>query len=239
MKKTHIVLFDMDHTLLLADTIGLWADFLDSKGILNEEERQKRLRFDEDYIHHRLDMEASYAFDLSLFLKVPITQRERWRQDFFEQCVRTKVSSTGLRLIHHYKSQPDTLVLLTTATHAFLATPVANYASVHALIATEEEIINGEYTGNISGIINMGEGKVKNFRSFLQQNQITPMHTILYSDSINDLPLLLEVNEPIVVDPDPRLLAIAQQRGWRIISLANADKTGDMIEPVVLGEKLA
>ena len=40
-----------------------------------------------------------------------------------------------------------------------------------------------------------------------------------YSDSMNDLPLLEQVSRPVAVDPDPRLQAVAEQRGWPIISL--------------------
>jgi phosphoserine phosphatase len=42
-----------------------------------------------------------------------------------------------------------------------------------------------------------------------------------YSDSINDLPLLLMVDNPVAVDPDPSLRAEAEQRNWEIISLRN------------------
>ena len=40
-----------------------------------------------------------------------------------------------------------------------------------------------------------------------------------YSDSLNDLPLLEKVSRPVAVDPDPRLRAEAEKRGWPIISL--------------------
>ena len=33
MKEMHIVLFDMDDTLVSADTIALWEVFLETKGI--------------------------------------------------------------------------------------------------------------------------------------------------------------------------------------------------------------
>jgi phosphoserine phosphatase len=41
-----------------------------------------------------------------------------------------------------------------------------------------------------------------------------------YSDSINDLPLLLAVGQPVVVDPDARLAVEAQQRHWPVLRLA-------------------
>ena len=40
-----------------------------------------------------------------------------------------------------------------------------------------------------------------------------------YSDSHNDLPLLLRVTDPVVVDPDATLRAYAENAGWPILSI--------------------
>jgi len=40
-----------------------------------------------------------------------------------------------------------------------------------------------------------------------------------YSDSLNDLPLLSLVSNPVAVDPDATLRAHAERHGWPIISL--------------------
>ncbi|OQY72230.1 MAG: phosphoserine phosphatase, partial [Rhodocyclaceae bacterium UTPRO2] len=40
-----------------------------------------------------------------------------------------------------------------------------------------------------------------------------------YSDSLNDLPLLGKVTDPVAVDPDPTLERHARKRGWPIITL--------------------
>ena len=40
---------------------------------------------------------------------------------------------------------------------------------------------------------------------------------MLYSDSINDLPLLQAVGRAVAVDPDARLAAEAAARGWPVL----------------------
>lgn len=40
-----------------------------------------------------------------------------------------------------------------------------------------------------------------------------------YSDSMNDLPLLEKAAVPVATNPDDRLRALAQTRGWRILDL--------------------
>ncbi len=229
-KKTNIVLFDMDNTLVLADTINLWADFLDAKGFMTEKDREKQRQFDEDYKENRLDVVASFEFALTVLNRIPQDKRDAWREECFQTLIKPEISSIGLRLIDAYKQQPDTLVILSTATNEFLAAPVAQYAGVHALIATEEEMHGGQFTGKIVGVPNLGEGKVIKFQHWLELQQLTAAHTVFYSDSINDLPLLSEVKTPIVVDPDHRLKAIAIQNGWEIMSFKMADHTIQAID---------
>jgi phosphoserine phosphatase len=45
------------------------------------------------------------------------------------------------------------------------------------------------------------------------------VHSTFYSDSLNDLALLEKVNLPVATNPDARLRALAQARGWRILDL--------------------
>lgn len=218
MKEINIVLFDMDNTLVSADTTRLWADFLVEKGIMTTEDWQQQLKFHEDYKEHRLDVVASFKFEMGLLNKVPLALRESWRRECFEEMIKPVISPIGLQLIQAHKKELNTQVLLITATHHFLAAPVAEYAGVHEMIATKEEMQGDRYTGRVLGVPNIGEGKVKNFQNWIAQKQIPVAHTTLYSDSINDLPLLSQVTKPIAVDPDQRLHAIATQKNWLITS---------------------
>ena len=43
--------------------------------------------------------------------------------------------------------------------------------------------------------------------------------SVFYSDSLNDLPLLERVSEPVATNPSAALEAIARERGWRILRL--------------------
>jgi phosphoserine phosphatase len=77
------------------------------------------------------------------------------------------------------------------------------------------------YTGEIKGVPTFREGKVLRMQAWLAQRgwDWDHVHTTFYSDSINDLPLLERVNAPIATNPDDALRAIAQARGWPILSL--------------------
>ena len=87
------------------------------------------------------------------------------------------------------------------------------------LLATEPELLQGRFTGKVSGIPCFQEGKVKRLKQWLKQEGLNPHETWFYSDSHNDLPLLKAVDNPVAVDPDEELANIARQSNWRQISL--------------------
>ena len=82
-----------------------------------------------------------------------------------------------MELIENYKKQPNTTVILITATLSFIARPVADYAGVHDLIATELEKKDEIYTG-IAGTPCLREGKLERFKTWLKERNISPQHTV-------------------------------------------------------------
>ena len=66
------------------------------------------------------------------------------------------------------------------------------------------------------------EGKIIRLENWLAArdwNLDSFADSTFYSDSLNDLPLLSKVKNPVAVDPDPVLRSHAEQHGWKIISL--------------------
>jgi phosphoserine phosphatase len=78
---------------------------------------------------------------------------------------------------------------------------------------------DGRYTGRVAGIPNFQDGKVQRLELWLAQQAEKFAHTYFYSDSRNDIPLLLKADTAVAVDADEVLLAEAAQRGWPVISL--------------------
>jgi len=67
----------------------------------------------------------------------------------------------------------------------------------------------------------MRAGKVTRMEQWLAARGLgwDTVHSTFYSDSMNDVPLLEKVNQPVATNPDDRLRALAGQRGWRILDL--------------------
>jgi HAD superfamily hydrolase (TIGR01490 family) len=116
----------------------------------------------------------------------------------------------------------NSLLAIITATNRFLTEPIAAAFGIEHLIATEPEMREGRFTGDIVGPPCMREGKISWLEQWLATRNVSLAdfpETWFYSDSINDLPLLERVTHPVAVDPDPRLAEIARRRGWRTLSL--------------------
>ena len=93
----------------------------------------------------------------------------------------------------------------------------------HKLIATlVEKNSAGEYTGRSYGVASFQEGKIIRVKEWLDSLRFN-LHdfekTFFYSDSVNDIPLLETVTDPIATNPDDILHEHAEKRGWLIINI--------------------
>ena len=216
----NLVLFDLDNTLLSGDTDVEWLDFLIEQGILPEPERQANLEMDRRYRTgeaHALDYVRFY---LRFYPPHRLSTLRTWRTHFLEQRIRPRMLLGARELIQSQRK--NNLLAIITATNRFLTEPIAAAFGIEHLIATEPQMRNGRFTGDIVGEPCMREGKISWLDQWLAARRVSLAdfpETWFYSDSINDLPLLERVTHPVAVDPDPRLAEIARQRGWRTLSL--------------------
>src|SRR5579872_7088915 len=111
MKEKTIILFDMDNTLVSADTMELWGQYLESKGFVSEKEKKMRLKLTHDYLNRKLDITENFNFEISLIKNIPIEHRTTWRDEFFDQLVKSKISQTALKLIRDYKQDINTIII--------------------------------------------------------------------------------------------------------------------------------
>ena len=211
-----LALFDLDHTLLDGDSDQLWCDFLIEKGLLDKTIfSAKNEAMARDYKSGAVDVQAFCEFYIgTLTLKTP-QDWEPLRQEFLREWVVPRLCAGGKAQIKSHHEKGDRVVM-TTATNRFITELTAIYLGVQDLIATEAEIVNGLFTGSTQGVLNMREGKVIRFVAWCKAQSLdaAQFETWGYSDSINDLPLLLAVTHATVTQGDEKLRAEAALRGW-------------------------
>lgn len=213
-----LALFDLDNTLLAGDSDYLWGCFLVDKGLVDKQlYEEANLRFYREYSQGTLDIHEFLHFALQPLANNDATVLRCHHQEFMEQHIQPIMTRRGRDLIREHRSRGDHPVII-TATNSFVTGPIANAFGVSDLIATEPEMIDGQYTGKVAGTPCFQHGKIERLHAWLRRTKMDFDNSWFYSDSHNDLPLLEAVAHPVAVDPDDRLNDIATERGWAIIS---------------------
>ncbi len=221
-KRTKLTLFDLDHTLLSGDSDVLWCDFLIAEGLLDAAEfAERNADMESRYKAGTVDAQVFANFYIGTLAGKSPSDWEPWRQRFFSGWITPRLPASALELVKAHQEVGD-LVVLTTATNRFITELTARALGIAHLIATEAQVSAGVFTGQTQGQLNMQGGKVIRLKAWLAERhlQLENLDSTAYSDSINDLPLLLAVDHAVAVDPDAKLRAQASSRGWQLLLLA-------------------
>lgn len=214
-----LAIFDLDNTLLGGDSDFLWGRYLCENGIVDAEAyRRANEHYYEQYQHGSLDIAEFLAFVFKPLATHSVEQLETWRAAYLEQKIKPIILPAAESLIAKHQAQGDTLLII-TATNSFLTAPIAAMLGIEHLIATDPEFKEGRYTGRVAGTPSFQQGKVERLKVWLAQHKHSLEGSIFYSDSHNDIPLLEIVDTAVAVDPDPKLQAVAELRGWKVLSL--------------------
>lgn len=221
-RRLRLALFDLDHTLLPLDSDYEWGEFTIRIGWNDPVEFARRN--DEFYAHYQagtLNVHDYVRFATeAVRLRGPEAAAAA-HQQFMREVITPAIQPQALDLIRQHQAAGDE-VLIVTATNEFVTGPIAQALGVLQLLAVQlVRDASGWYTGEIDGVPTMREGKVTRMEQWLAARQLTwaDVDSTFYSDSMNDVPLLEKVNRPVATNPDPRLRALAQERGWRILDL--------------------
>ena len=214
-----LALFDLDETLLAGDSDYEWGQYLVSIGkVTAQTYASENKRFYEEYLAGTLDVYEFLNFALKPLADNRYADLVLWRDDYIEKRIKPIIKKKAHDLIDSHRRSGDYLVIV-TATNRFITEPVKDILGIDLLLATEPEMKNGEFTGNIIGTPNFGAGKVARVKEWLETSQQPTQGSFFYSDSRNDIPLLELVDHPIVVDGDEKLTQHAIQNNWKRISL--------------------
>jgi len=217
-----LALFDLDHTLVPHDSDEEWVVFLVDQDVLDRAEwetanRELIARFNRGEAGAIEFME----FYLSTLARFDDAALGEMRERYLAERVRPRITAAARAMVDQHLSAGD-LVIMTTAVFRFLAEPIAAEFGIKDVIATEAERVNGRYTGRVAGIANTREGKVERLLMFLaaRGERLADFRQVYaYCDSLNDLPLMSQVTNPVAVNADPVLSAHARHMGWPVMKV--------------------
>lgn len=218
-----LALFDLDHTLLPLDSDYAWGQFTVRLGWRDAETHTRANdAFYEQYKAGTLDIHEYIRFSVAPLAEHGPQKADAAHRRFMDEVILPAMQPRAIDLVRAHQAAGDQ-VLIVTATNEFITRPIAHAFGVDELIAIDlERDGQGNPTGAIRGTPSFREGKVARVEQWLFERGLDwsrVERSTFYSDSINDLPLLEKVHEPVATNPDERLRSIADGRGWRILNL--------------------
>ena len=217
-----LALFDLDHTLLPLDSDQSWGEFTLSLGWVDPDTFQaKNNGFYADYLAGCLDIHAYVRFSTAAVREKGPAAAAAAHDLFMERVIRPAILPAALDLVEQHRRRGERLVMV-TATNEFVTRPIAEAFGMDVLLAVElKRDAHGHFTGEIAGVPSLREGKVTRVQQWLatQGTSLADVQATFYSDSLNDLPLLEQVQQPVVTNGSAELRQTALERGWRILDL--------------------
>jgi HAD superfamily hydrolase (TIGR01490 family) len=221
--SNNLCLFDLDDTLLPLDSDHAWCDFVIKIGWAEEVSfRRTSESFFAKYKAGKLDIHAYIAFATMPLRERTAEELRLAQQRFMREVIEPKILPSAMALVRDHQARGD-LIALVTATNDFITQPIAEAFGIANLIAVRlERDTTGRITGRIHGTPSYRAGKVKRVEEWLRSlgSELSEFGRVsVYSDSINDRPLLDRANDPVATNPTPALETLARTKGWRILKL--------------------
>jgi HAD superfamily hydrolase (TIGR01490 family) len=217
-----LALFDLDHTLIPYDSGREWLRFLAERGAVDAAVERRYLDACRSYVTGRAGLEALHRAVVGPVSTVAEAQLARWGREFEAHMAR-RVPRATLALVARHREAGDRCAIV-TATTRLVAEPFARLFGVPHLLATEARRVGGWLTGDIDGVPCHREHKLTHVQRWLAKEALglaSFERSWFYSDAAGDLPLLEAVTDPVAVRPDDRLRAVARERGWPVLGLAD------------------
>lgn len=213
-----LALFDLDHTLIPFDSGMAWTRFLMARGVLPADAELVYLGYCRQYVAGTLDIRELHRVSVAPVAGLGLAVLRQWATEF-EAAMAPQVPPAMRALVRRHQDAGH-LCAIVTATTWLIAEPFGRLFGVADVIATPSLVVGDALDGAIDGDPCFGAHKLTHVSRWLAARDLrleALEQSWFYSDSINDLPLLGAVSDPVAVCPDDRLRAQALQAGWPIL----------------------
>jgi len=167
------------------------------------------------YAQGTLSMDEYMSFTLQPLIGRSTDEVKHHVDRFIEARIVPAIRDEACRCIEAHRAQGDRIIII-SASGEHLVTPIAQRFGVSENLSIKLEVLDDFYTGETVGILTYREGKVVRLSALLGGDLSLLTEASFYSDSSNDLPLLIQVGYPHTVNPDDVLLRHAQGAGWPV-----------------------
>jgi len=136
-------------------------------------------------------------------------------EELFESHIARLIYPESRALIKAHLKKGHTVAIISSAT-PYQVRPAARELGVEHVLCTELEVKDGVFTGAVIQPPCFGQGKVTAAESLADEFGAELDKSYFYSDSYDDIQLLEHVGNPRPLNPNQKLLSVAEQRGWPV-----------------------
>jgi HAD superfamily hydrolase (TIGR01490 family) len=219
MPQRAAAFFDLDKTLMAGSSGMQFARVAARQGIVN---RRQLTRWSFEHLRYRLrgttDERTSEVLRVAreLITGVEAKQIARMGPEVMADIL-PRVYPQMLAEVHAHQDAGRPTFIVSAAGNEVVGA-LASVLGMEGGIGTSYEIgPDGLFTGRLDGPFVYGPGKVEAMEAFAAEHGIDLAASYAYSDSLSDLPMLRAVGNPVAVNPDPPLAALAKEEGWQVL----------------------
>jgi len=216
--------FDLDNTLLRGSSLFHlgWGGF--KRGMFSAREA---LRFSAAQFHflltrkERAGAPETWGSFAAAFVKgAEVAELVRIGREIIDESIKPALRGPVLEMARRHLAAREEVWVVTASPHE-LSQMLAECLGFTGGIGTHAEARDGRYTGRIPKGILHGPLKAEAVVALAAERGIDLTRSSAYSDSINDLPMLLAVGFPQAVTPDRQLARVARQNRWPVHEVGN------------------
>jgi HAD superfamily hydrolase (TIGR01490 family) len=210
--------FDLDKTIIAKSASFAFSREFYAGGLINRRSVLRSAYAQFVYLVGGADhdqMEKMREFLSQMCTGWPVQSVREIVADTLHNIVDPLVYDEAVSLIEeHHLAGRD--VIIVSASGREVVEPIGEMLGADAVIATQLEVVDGKYTGQIDHYV-YAENKATAMQELAAERGYDLAQSYAYSDSITDLHMLEVVGHPFAVNPDKELRKKATTNGWPVL----------------------
>jgi HAD superfamily hydrolase (TIGR01490 family) len=209
--------FDLDGTLVLGQTQVLLVRFLRGRGVISRAFVVGTALW---FLAYKAGLvkvtQESRAKGAMVLRGLQVAEARALMASFADEVMMPRIHRAAVAALREHQAQGDKVLVLSAALDPVVKA-LCDTLGVTDHVAAPCEIVNGRYTGKLSGLTPYGALKAEVAAKMMAGWGIDPAASWAYADHTTDLPLLRSVGHPVAVHPKPGLLEAAKASGWAVL----------------------
>ena len=216
LKTRKLLVFDLDFTLVSVNTSYCYLKALYRKRVLSLPLLLKGFFIRLGYYVTPMSLERLHHLVFDTMLKgFSLAVLEQHADALLKEILPKYLYQPAYQELKAGQERGDCTVLFSSSPD-FLVSRFAAYFGVDFWESTVYDIDKEQKLCKIAKLV-VGTEKERYLLELQKKLEIPKDRVVVYSDSHDDLPLLMQAGEAVAVNPDRKLAKIAKQQNWRVI----------------------